>query len=207
MGLHPAALESLQRVRQAWREGARAGTGLWVFGYASLIWRPEFEAAERRTAHVQGWHRSLRMASRINRGTPEQPGLVFALLPGGACSGVALRLDPVRADDELEALWLREMPNAVYVPRWLNCRTPQGPVRALAFTLPRSSPAHTGVLEDARLLHILRHARGRYGTTLDYLLETARSLREHGIRDREVERMVSLATRHGLARSLGAGSG
>ena len=31
---------------------------LWVFGYASLIWRPEFEAEEHRRAVVHGWHRA-----------------------------------------------------------------------------------------------------------------------------------------------------
>ena len=56
---------------------------LWVFGYASLIWRPEFESVEDRPARVYGWHRSLAMRSRINRGTPECPGLVFALVAGG----------------------------------------------------------------------------------------------------------------------------
>ncbi len=32
---------------------------IWVFGYASLIWRPEFDAAEQRPATVYGWHRAL----------------------------------------------------------------------------------------------------------------------------------------------------
>ncbi len=50
---------------------------LWVFAYASLVWRPEFEAAEQRPARVQGDHRCLEMWSRVNRGTYECPGLVF----------------------------------------------------------------------------------------------------------------------------------
>jgi cation transport protein ChaC len=39
----------------------------------------------------------------------------------------------------------------------------------------------------------------RYGTTLEYLLETARALRERGVRDREIERLVALARRYRLA--------
>ena len=65
---------------------------LWVFGYASLIWRPEFEFAEQRPAQVRGYHRALKMWSRVNRGTPERPGLVFALLTGGSCKGMAYRV-------------------------------------------------------------------------------------------------------------------
>ena len=172
---------------------------LWVFGYASLIWRPEFESSERRPARVHGWHRALQMRSRVNRGTPDNPGLVFALISGGSCRGFVYRVPRRQAQAELERLWLREMPTGVYDPAWLHCRTPQGAVRALAFTLSRSSPAHTGALDDAQMLHILRCANGRYGSTLDYLLETATSLRGCGIRDRDIERLVALAREHELA--------
>ena len=174
---------------------------LWVFGYASLIWRPSFDAEEQRPAVVHGWHRALHMRSRLNRGTPERPGLVFALVSGGSCRGVAYRIDRRRARDELERLWEREMPTGVYDPKWLACRTAQGPVRGLAFTLSRRSPAHTGALPDDEMLTILRDAVGRYGSTLDYLLETATSLRRCGIHDREIERLVALAARLETARA------
>ncbi|MFO1329112.1 MAG: gamma-glutamylcyclotransferase [Rubrivivax sp.] len=202
----PAPL--LERTRAQW--GGRRD--LWVFGYASLIWRPEFDAVERRDAVVHGWHRALRMRSRVNRGTPERPGLVFALLPGGSCRGVVFRLARERAHHELDHLWAREMPTGVYDPRWLPCRTPQGVVQALAFTLSRRSDACLPPLGDEQLLQVLRHARGRYGSTLDYLVETARALAAHGVRDREIERQVRLARRHGLVqadqseRSAAAGS-
>jgi cation transport protein ChaC len=186
---------SLQLARSQW-----GGQGdLWVFGYASLIWRPEFDAAECRPARVRGYHRALKMRSRVNRGTPETPGLVFALLPGGSCHGLAFRIAQERAEHELTRLWAREMPTAVYDARWLPCETTKGRVRALGFTLRRSSPNFTGVLDDAEMIAILKSARGRYGTTLDYLLETARGLAAHGIRDREIERLVRLAHRHALA--------
>jgi cation transport protein ChaC len=189
----PQAL--LARTRNEW--GGRSD--LWVFGYASLIWRPEFEFSEHRPAQVHGWHRALRMASRINRGTPERPGLVFALLPGGSCHGAVYRIPRSRVASELERLWQREMPTGVYDPRWLACRTAHGEVQAIAFTLSRRSPQHTGRLRDAQLVDILRHAHGRYGSTLEYLLETARALRERGVHDREIERMVALARQHRLA--------
>lgn len=188
--------DQLQRLRRHWQ--AQSPGAFWVFGYASLIWRPEFDAAEHRGALVHGWHRALRMRSRINRGTPQQPGLVFALLPGGACRGVVYRLRPDTADEELERLWAREMPTGVYDPRLLPCRTPQGVVPALAFTLSRRSEACLPRLPDHELLHVLRHASGRYGTTLDYLVRTADALRARGVRDREIERQLALARRHGL---------
>ena len=171
---------------------------VWVFGYASLIWRPEFDAAEHRPAVVYGWHRALEMRSRVNRGTPECPGLVFALVHGGCCRGMVYRIEESDVERQLERLWAREMPTGVYDPRWLHCRTPKGRVKALAFTLSRHSPSHTGPLPDALMVDILRTANGRYGSTLAYLLETAASLRGCGIHDRDVERLVALARRHAL---------
>jgi cation transport protein ChaC len=189
----PAPL--LERTRREW--GGRRD--LWIFGYASLLWRPEFQHDEHHPAFVRGWHRALRMASRINRGTPERPGLVFALLPGGSCHGAVYRVPRREAAATLEALWQREMPTGVYDPRWLPCVTAGATIDALAFTLSRKSPQHTGRLDDTRLVEILRAARGRYGSTLEYLLETARALRERGIHDREIERLVALSRHHGLA--------
>ena len=182
----------LTHARKTW--GGRQD--LWVFGYASLIWRPEFHADEQRPATVHGWHRALEMRSRVNRGTPDCPGLVFALVPGGSCRGMAYRIDKRRAGAELERLWAREMPTGVYDPKWLACRTPQGAVQALAFTLSRRSPAHTGRIPDAQMLEVLRCSVGRFGSTLAYLMETATSLRGCGIRDRDVERLVALARQH-----------
>jgi cation transport protein ChaC len=191
----PADPASLLR---QWRSRWGPQGALWVFGYASLIWRPEFRATEQRPALVHGWHRALRMRSHINRGTPQQPGLVFALLPGGACRGEVHRMDPQTLETELHRLWQREMPTGVYTPRWVPARTHLGVVHALAFTLSRRSEAYLGHLPDAQLLHILRHARGRYGSTLDYLAETAMALRARGIHDREIERLMTLAARSGL---------
>ena len=185
------AAASLLQVRAQW--GGRGD--LWVFGYASLIWRPEFEAAERRAARVHGFHRALKMRSRVNRGTPECPGLVFALLPGGSCRGVVFRIPRDRVEQDLPRLWAREMPNVVYDPRWLPCRTAQGVVSALGFTLSRCSPNYPGPRDETRWLEILRCDRGRYSSTLEYLLETAGGLAACGIRDPEVERLVALARR------------
>jgi cation transport protein ChaC len=138
------------------------------------------------------------MRSSVNRGTPECPGLVFALLAGGSCQGMVFRIERTRAQDELERLWVREMPTGVYDPRWLPCRTPHGMVRALAFTLSRRSPSYASGLSDDEIVAVLRRARGRYGTTLDYLMGTAHGLSARGIRDREIERLVALARHHAL---------
>ena len=166
---------------------------LWLFGYGSLIWRPDFDYAEQRPAKVHGWHRALKMWSRVNRGTPECPGLVFALLTGGSCRGMVFRIDRHRVRDVMPPLWDREMVNAVYDPRWLPCQTPHGTVKALAFTLSRKSPNHTGVLPDHEYRRIFEQASGRYGTTRDYAQATHEGLVKMGIHDRALARLLALA--------------
>jgi cation transport protein ChaC len=165
---------------------------LWIFGYGSLIWRPEFDFLERRPARVHGWHRALKMWSRINRGTPERPGLVFGLLTGGCCRGVVFRIAREHGGETLARLWKREMTMAVYDPRWLVAHTPQGPVRALAFTLSRKSPSHTGELTEEEYRAIFASASGIYGTTHDYAHRTFEELCRHDIVDRNLEKLLRL---------------
>lgn len=184
------AATMLQRTFDEWRS---QGDDLWLFAYGSLIWKTEFEVAEKRPAKVHGHHRALQMWSRVNRGTPERPGLVLALISGGSCCGMALRVKAEHVPAMLPQLWQREMPNPVYDPKWLPCDTPQGRVKALSFTLSRHSPNFTGHLSDERYRDIFARSRGRYGTTLEYARLTCEHLRAIGIKDAELERVVALA--------------
>ena len=184
----------LQHTLAQWE---RQGCDLWIFGYGSLIWRPDFDHAERRDARVHGWHRALKMWSRVNRGTPECPGLVFGMLPGGSCRGTAFRVERAHAPQVMTNLWQREMVLGVYDPRWLPSRTPQGTVTALAFTLSPKSPSHTGVLADEDYRRIFAQASGLYGTTRDYAEATHAELLRMGIRDRALARLIALAREPG----------
>jgi glutathione-specific gamma-glutamylcyclotransferase len=177
--------ETLQTFRQQ-------ETDLWVFGYGSLIWRPEFKFSACCSARVHGWHRALHMWSTLNRGSPQCPGLVLALLSGGSCQGVVFRIPKAQAEQALQDLWRREMPGGVYDPRWLRCSTPEGCISALTFTLPRSSPSYCGELDAAQYRHIFKHACGRYGTTLDYARRTYESLLSKGINDHALARLLQL---------------
>ncbi|UXH80322.1 gamma-glutamylcyclotransferase [Roseateles amylovorans] len=200
--LADARLEDLPAHSRQWydqiREQWDREQGLMLFAYGSLMWNPGFDPTQTVVAKVRGYHRALRLRSLVNRGSAEQPGLVMTLLSGGSCRGLLYRVSPERSEATLHRLWLREMVVGTYVPRWLSCHCEDGERRALAFTLSRRSPGWVGELSDDRLLHILRHAHGRYGTTLDYLQRAVTCLREHDIRDRALERQLALARSNGL---------
>lgn len=164
---------------------------IWVFGYGSLVWRPEFDFLEQRLARVNGYHRSLCLWSRINRGTPEQPGLVFGLDVGGSCRGMAYRIATHQVMDILRELWKREMPSAAYIPKWLNCHTRQGTIRALVFTMDRGKDAYVRGLDKDQLLAIVQRAHGIYGPCAEYVLETAQALKHAGIHDRKLDALIA----------------
>ncbi|AOB28190.1 gamma-glutamylcyclotransferase [Bordetella bronchiseptica] len=177
---------SLDTALREWR----AGEDVWVYGYGSLIWRPDFDFLERRLATLHGHHRALCLWSRVNRGTPECPGLVFGLDRGGSCRGVVYRLAGRQVPDYFPALWDREMSTGAYLPRWLRCATEHGPVNALVFIMNRTNPAYIRALPEPELLAIVRRASGRYGPCTEYVVQTAQALRQAGIRDARLEQIA-----------------
>ncbi|AUR54698.1 gamma-glutamylcyclotransferase [Bordetella pertussis] len=177
---------SLDTALREWRDGE----DVWVYGYGSLIWRPDFDFVERRLATLHGHHRALCLWSRVNRGTPECPGLVFGLDRGGLCRGVVYRLAGRQVPDYFPALWDREMSTGAYLPRWLRCATEHGPVNALVFIMNRANPAYIRALPEPELLAIVRRASGRYGPCTEYVVQTAQALRQAGIRDARLEQIA-----------------
>jgi len=172
--------------------GHRTGEAVWVFGYGSLIWNPLIEFAQRQAARVHGYHRGFYLWSKINRGSPEVPGLVLGLDTGGSCHGVAYRLHDGRLAAELALLWRREMVMGTYRPRWVKADIGKQVVRAIAFVVDRNKPGYAGRLGDQQIVSIALKACGHYGTCADYLVRTAASLEHAGIADPRLSRLARL---------------
>ena len=172
--------------------GRAAHVPVWVFGYGSLVWSPTFHFAERRVARVRGYHRGFYLWSKVNRGSPEVPGLVLGLDRGGSCGGIAFRLDEASVQAELALLWRREMVLGTYMPRWISADTGDGIVRAVAFVVDRSKPGYAGRLSDEDIVATALRAHGHFGACADYLVSTAASLEQHGIADRRLSRLAKV---------------
>src|SRR5688572_16734737 len=122
----------------------------WVFGYGSLIWRPGFEYIRALPALMHGAHRSLCIYSHRHRGTPDQPGLVFGLVRGGSCRGMAFEVEPARWDEVHAYLYEREMDRGVYREAVRPVRLADGTlVQALAFLVDERHVQFAGKLEIA----------------------------------------------------------
>jgi glutathione-specific gamma-glutamylcyclotransferase len=172
---------------------------LWIFGYGSLMWRPEFAYVESHPGRITGYHRCFCIYSTHHRGSATRPGLVLGLDRGQSCDGVAFRVAPEQARDVLAYLRRREQINGVYrEARVLVTLTGDDHrhIEAIAFIVERAHPSYAGRLPLAEQAHLIRGARGLSGPNLDYLLNTVRQLRQMGLRERDLERLVALAAPH-----------
>ena len=172
---------------------------LWIFGYGSLMWRPDFAFEEAVPARVEGWRRGFFIYSTHHRGTHARPGLVLALDRGGTCDGMAFRVSASAAADTLCNLRAREQVNGVYREQAVRARLDDGSgrhVTAIAYVAERSHPSYAGRLPLAAQIRLIRAASGISGPNLQYLINTVRYLQSVGVRQGDLSRLVTLAGPH-----------
>ncbi len=163
---------------------------LWVFGYGSLIWNPEFPVAERAVATARGWRRSFCMRSVHHRGSAAAPGLVLALdaAEGAVCHGVALRAEPGSEGETLARLRARELISSAYVETAFPVALADGrQVPAVAFVIDRAHPQYCGALPLEDQARIIAAATGGRGPNREYLWQTAAHLAGLGLADPELD--------------------
>jgi len=164
----------------------------WVFGYGSLIWRPGFAFIGQQLALVRGLHRRLCVYSYRHRGTEAQPGLVFGLMPGGACRGMAFEVSAESWDEAHAYLAEREMDRGVYREVTRPLQLDDGRiVSALTFVVDTRHLQFAGKLDIAEQVRLVRLGVGESGPNPEYVLQTAEKLTELGIRDRYLDELVA----------------
>lgn len=163
----------------------------WVFGYASLIWRPDFAYTHRHVASLAGYRRVLWQASPDHRGTPEAPGRVATLTPdaGASCGGMAFRLPNAQRSSILRDLDEREQGG--YERHMVSVALDDGPhVQALTYIGWPDNPHYLGPATEARIVEHIRRSHGPSGPNTDYVVELAKALASLGIADAALERIA-----------------
>jgi len=175
---------------------------VWVFAYGSLIWNPCIHVAEMKRAHLFGYHRRFCLWTHLGRGSPDCPGLMLGLVPGGACAGVALRIERAIAEAEFEILFRREMVSGSYDPRWVTVQIEgmRKPAKALGFLMNRAHERYAGRLSDAAVADAIAKAAGPLGACREYLEHTVAALEALGIKDKPLARMKKMVEARAAAR-------
>lgn len=168
----------------------------WVFGYGSLMWRPDFAHVETARARLHGFRRSLCVYSWVHRGSEQRPGLVLGLDRGGSCVGLAFRVPGDLRDEVMAYLRERELVTGVYLERFLPVRLENGKaVSALCYIVDRSHRQYAGRLTVEEAAHVVTGGVGQSGRNEEYLFNTVEHLRALGIRDHWLESVARLVPR------------
>jgi len=176
---------------------------MWVFGYGSLIWRPDFPFEERRVARISGFARRFWQASPDHRGTPERPGRVVTLIdaarleamrgddgPAVDTWGMAYRVGPKHRDQVLHDLDVREV--AGYDRLHLPALDRTGAVFAevLTYRANEQNPNYLGPDSLERMVAQILASHGHSGPNVEYVLRLAEALDRLGIEDGHVQRLA-----------------
>ena len=163
----------------------------WVFGYGSLMWRPGFDFVERQPATLHGRRRAFCIYSVHHRGTYARPGLVLGLAPGGAVRGAAYRIADSAWDAVYAYLREREQPTETYFESSAPVRLGDARrVSALVFLSDVKHAQWAGDLDLEAQARLIAGATGLSGRNVDYLRDLVGHLREEGIADRTMERLL-----------------
>jgi glutathione-specific gamma-glutamylcyclotransferase len=168
---------------------------LWIFGYGSLLFRPDFPFARSAVGTVADHARRFHQGSPDHRGTPERLGRVVTLVgaPGESTTGVAYEVRADDAESVLVKLDLREQGGYERVE--VDVALADAAVRATTWIAPPANPYWLGDAPLAAIAAHVREARGPSGTNLDYVLALAAKLADLGIDDPHVTALAALARR------------
>ena len=160
----------------------------WVFGYGSLIWRPDFVSVEAVPAELQGWKRRFWQGSTDHRGIPGAPGRVVTLVPEPAevCFGVAYRLPDAETSGIYRRLDYRE--RGGYERHQVSVSTRDG--RELQgvwlYVATEQNPNFLGPAKIADIATQVAGAHGPSGSNREYVLRLHEALRDLDAEDPHV---------------------
>jgi cation transport regulator ChaC len=170
---------------------------MWIFGYGSLIWRPDFPYEERRPGVVYGWVRRFYQGSPDHRGVPRAPGRVVTLLPDedGECGGMAYRVRPRVAEEIIASLDIRELGGYERHRLAVHCEGASGIEEALCYVAGVRNEHYLGPAPVDQIAEQVLGARGPSGTNREYLFELEHALERHGMLDAHTAELADAVRR------------
>lgn len=152
---------------------------LWIFGYGSLVWKPDFEFASSKVGFITGYSRKFWQGDSFHRGSPEMPGRVVTLQEDfEECTwGIAYEVCGDQIESTLQYLNVRESVLGGYITKLVKFY-PQdegedGAVLALVYIATPQNPSYLGPASAEDIAAQIIVSSGRAGHNIEYLLRLA----------------------------------
>ncbi|XP_061668073.1 glutathione-specific gamma-glutamylcyclotransferase 1 [Syngnathoides biaculeatus] len=156
-------------------------SSLWIFGYGSLVWKPDFKYKRSKVGYIRGYKRRFWHGDNFHRGNDELPGRVVTLIPEDDAStwGVAFEVSGAQVEEALEYLNVREAVRGGYDSEMVAFYPEEGgpPVTALLYIATADNPMYLGPAAPEEIGARIAVCRGRTGHNLEYLLRLAAFMR------------------------------
>lgn len=177
---------------------------IYVFGYGSLTWKPDFESDREFVGYIKGYERRFWQGSVHHRGTIVKPGRVLTLtkMQSAECWGLVFE---VRGKEKisscLDKLCLREQSLGHYevsmVPVYTTEHGSEGKktVHAIVYHALPGNDLYMGESSDEEISFDIATSHGVCGHNLEYLLRLTDFLRDQAPDEEDphvfgVERLV-----------------
>lgn len=157
-------------------------TSLWIFGYGSLVWKPDFKYKRSKVGYIQGYKRRFWHGDNFHRGNDDLPGRVVTLLEDDdACTwGVAFEVTGSQVEESLKYLNVREGVRGGYVTKaveFIPEGENQGSVQALVYIATPDNPLYLGPASPEEIGAQIAVSCGKTGHNLEYLLRLSEFMR------------------------------
>lgn len=162
---------------------AAAGkSSLWIFGYGSLVWKPDFRYRRSEVGYIRGFKRRFWHGDNFHRGDDALPGRVVTLIEDDDAStwGVAYEVTGSQVEESLKYLNVRETVCGGYVTKMVDFYAggeDQPPVQALLYIATSDNPLYLGPASPEAIGVQIAVSRGKTGHNMEYLLRLAEFMR------------------------------
>lgn len=156
---------------------------LWVFGYGSLVWKPDFKYKRSKVGYIHGYKRRFWHGDNFHRGNDEMPGRVVTLVEDDdACTwGVAYEVTGSQIEESLKYLNVREAVLGGYVTKVVDF-VPRGEGQpchlALVYIATADAANYLGPADDQEIAAQIAVCKGKAGHNIEYLLRLAQFMRQ-----------------------------
>lgn len=169
---------------------------MWIFGYGSLVWKPDFSYKTCKIGHIKGYKRRFWHGDDFYRGDKKKPGRVATLVADQeACTwGVAYEVTESQVQESLQYLNMREVVLGGYITEMVEFipkEKGQGPVLALVYIATSDNPIYLGPASVKEIAAQIAICSGKTGHNVEYLVRLADFMR-HCCPEVEDEHLFSI---------------